>query len=50
MLTLRIHRKCFRNLLELKEVSYEFTVLNELRMLVKNCFVFFGELHFSVIS
>ena len=52
MLTLRIHRKCFRNLLELKEVSYEFTVLNELSdtMLVKNCFVFFAELYFSVIS
>ena len=50
MLTLRIHRKCFRNLLEFKEVSYEFTVLNELSdtMLVKNCFVFLGNCIFQL--
>ena len=50
VLTLRIHRKCFRNLLEFKEVSYEFTVLNELSdtMLVKNCFVFLGNCIFQL--
>lgn len=52
VLTLRVQRKCFRNLLRHKEVSYEFTVLNELsdKRLVKSCFMFVGGLYFSVIS